>query len=110
MWDRVFNVTMLNLGPGVEIAVNCPDEDDERELAAILTAFDRHYPNGNSPLQKKHWRDYGEDFCFFIDGATVTCGTKSEAEDPDFPGILCTFYGECQCEIPDENFEAIIGR
>lgn len=73
MWDKAFSTEMLI--DGAEIAVNCPDEDLEREIAAILTAFGRTYPNGGSLLKDRHWKQHEESFCYYVEG-NIVCSTR----------------------------------
>lgn len=110
MWDKPFSTEMLTGGGCV--VVNCPDEDLEREFAAILTAFGINYPDGRSPISTKNvWSQYEEKFCYFIRGGAVRRGRKSDAKNHSWADSeKCTFYGEQTEDISDESFAAIIGR
>lgn len=112
MWDDPFNTKMLGEYKG--IVVNCPEEDLERELAAILGAFGIKYPNGQSLLSSRNvWGAFGDKFCYFISGESARRGPKEHAETDPYYGTFkkCTFYGEqLEEDISDESFFAIIGR
>lgn len=110
MWDKPFNQEMLV--DGIDIAVSCPEEDLEREFAAILTAFGIKFLNGQFPLNVKNtWGRYKENFCYYVKGGVVWRGPKSSTEERTWSCCRkCTFYGEEQEDISDESFAAIIGR
>lgn len=110
MWDEPFDTSMLI--DGCEIAINCPEEDLERELAAILADYGITYPNGSKPTGEKYWWRYKKDFCYFVQGTIAKRGPKSSTNDRPWSRFKkCTFYGEQeQEEISDESFYAILGR
>lgn len=108
MWDKPFDTTMLERHS--KVAINCPNEDLERELAAILTSFDITYPNGRDLLAEKPWEQYAEDFCYYVRGFVAHRGPKSSTEDEPWNTYeKTTFYGEQQEEISDESLAAILG-
>lgn len=110
MWDTPFDTDMI--GEHHKVVVNCPDEDLERELSAILTAFGITYPNGDNLLKKSFWKEYMDDFCYYIDGLIVRRGPKHSAESGPWSKYeKTTFYGEQQAEdISEESFAAILRR
>lgn len=89
MWDLEFNISMIQ--PGEKYIINCPTEQLERELAAALDGIGLHYPGGEHLSNRRHWEDYGEQFCYFVyEDAIVRRGPRPD----DFrDGIKCTFYG-----------------
>lgn len=111
IWDEAFDTEMLNGKQG--IAVNCPDRDLERELAAILTAYGLRYYGGVNLLSRDRWEQYKNSFCYFVDvaGRNVKYGPKFSTDVSPWNGYKkCTFYGEQQEDISDESFSAILGR
>lgn len=111
MWDKPFEAAMLN--EQAKIVINCPEEDLERELAAILGAYGITYPDGKVLLSVKHaWKEFGNDFCYFVSGKSARRGPKHHAEADSYYGTFekCMFYGESQDEVSDESFCDIIRR
>lgn len=105
MWDDPFDTSMLN--DDAKLVVSCPDQDLERDFAAILEASGIIYPDGSRPLSQHYWERYKEDFCYYIRGSVVRYGSKDGSDDYR---DRCTFYGEQQDDISEESFVAIIGN
>ncbi len=112
MWDNTFTMDVLT--DNSRVAVNCPDEELERELAALLDERGIEYNGGGSPIGvTRVWGKYGEDFCYYISGKTVWRGPKSSTTESPWRSFeKYTFHGEPQdgTEIDDDSFCSIIGR
>lgn len=109
MWDTPFDTSMLDASP---VVINCPNEDVERDLAAILTSFGIVYSDGSSLLRGRHWDRYGEDFCYYVKGSVAYRGSKSSTQSKPWSSYTkTTFFGDqIDEDISDESFEAILGR
>lgn len=109
MWDDPFDTFMLE-GENA-VVVNCPDEDSEREFAAILGALGISYPDGVNIFSVQDvWESYREGFCYFIEGRVARRGPKAHADYDQYRHYKkCTFYGaDSDIEISDAGFDAII--
>ena len=79
MWDDPFDTFMLE-GENA-VVVNCPDEDSEREFAAILGALGISYPDGVNIFSVQDvWESYRDGFCYFIGGRVARRGPKAHAD------------------------------
>lgn len=111
MWDNMFDIDMLEHSDH-GLAVNCPEEELEREFAALLDEHSITYPNGESVFATEDvWRSHCEDFCYYIKGKTTRRGPKSSTDDFPWNGYeKCTFYGEQreETEIDENSFCSIL--
>lgn len=90
MWESEFDIS--DIKPGETYIINCPTEQLERELAFELDMVGLHYPDGMLLSSHCHWKEYEEDFCYYIyKNSVVRRGGKPDADG--FNGIKCTFYG-----------------
>lgn len=97
MWETLFDSFMLNAFD--KIAINCPTEELERELADILDEFGYRYPDGTKLGNVVVWGSYEENFCYYVQGTVARRGPKSSATEHLWREYKkCTFYG---ADMPD---------
>lgn len=106
MYDKPFSEDMLV--DGARIVVSCPEEDLEREFAALLTANGYTYPAGENIFKVRRWDELQSEFCYFINNKTVRRGRKITRNEPPWNMYRkCTFYGD-DTEILEESFCTIL--
>lgn len=90
MWELEFDISAVEKGQ--QYIINCPTEELERELACALDNIGLHYPDSEHLSSSSHWKEYGEEFCYFIyKDYVVRRGDKSGVAY--FSGIASIFLG-----------------
>lgn len=109
MWEEPFEQHLLDTNDN--IVINCPTEDLERQMASILDGLGYHYPNGETLFSEECWRQYKEDFCYYVDlqGVNVRRGRESSTNSTPFDRyIKCTFYGDTPEPIGEDELLSIL--
>jgi len=92
MWGKEFSEQLL--AENHRIVILCQTEELERECAKLLDELGYRYHDNIMVSERKPWKDYGENFCYYINSMDVKRGSVSGTDsNPYSRWARCTFTG-----------------